>query len=66
MPDEVVDGQHTITLGGRTLELIYVGRKHPHNSLVRRLPKAKLIFAVDFIPVQAVFWRSVPDSRLDG
>lgn len=65
MPDEVVDSQHTITLGGTTLELIYVGRNHSDNSLVMRLPKEKVIFAVDFIPVQAVFWRSMPDSWLD-
>jgi len=65
MPDEVVDSQHTITLGGTTLDLIYVGRNHSDNSLVMRLPKEKVIFAVDFIPVQAVFWRSMPDSWLD-
>jgi glyoxylase-like metal-dependent hydrolase (beta-lactamase superfamily II) len=65
MPDEVVDNQHTITLGGTTLELHYVGRNHSDNSLVMRLPKEKVIFAVDFIPVQAVFWRSMPDSWLD-
>jgi glyoxylase-like metal-dependent hydrolase (beta-lactamase superfamily II) len=65
MPDEVVDSQHTIALGGTTLELIYVGRNHSDNSLVMRLPKEKVIFAVDFIPVQAVFWRSMPDSWLD-
>ena len=65
MPDEVVDNQHTITLGGTTLELSYVGRNHSDNSLVMRLPKEKVIFAVDFIPVQAVFWRSMPDSWLD-
>ena len=65
MPDEVVDDQRTITLGGTTLELHYVGRNHSDNSLVMRLPKEKVIFAVDFIPVQAVFWRSMPDSWLD-
>src|SRR6478672_3483577 len=65
MPDEVVDNEHTITLGGTTLELHYVGRNHSDNSLVMRLPKEKVIFAVDFIPVQAVFWRSMPDSWLD-
>jgi glyoxylase-like metal-dependent hydrolase (beta-lactamase superfamily II) len=62
LPDEVVDNQHILTLGGTTLELIYVGRNHSDNSLVMRLPKEKIIFAVDFIPVQAVFWRSMPDS----
>ena len=65
LPDEVVDNQHTLTLGGTTLELMYVGRNHSDNSLVMRLPKEKIIFAVDFVPVQAVFWRSMPDSWLD-
>ena len=30
-----------------------------------RLPKEKVIFAVDFIPVEAGFWRSMPDSWID-
>ncbi len=62
LPDEVVDSKHTLTLGGTTLELLYVGRNHSDNSLVMRLPKERIIFAVDFIPVQALFWRSMPDS----
>jgi glyoxylase-like metal-dependent hydrolase (beta-lactamase superfamily II) len=65
LPDEVVDSKHTLTLGGTTLELLYVGRNHSDNSLVMRLPKERIIFAVDFIPVQALFWRSMPDSWLD-
>lgn len=62
MPDEVVDDSRTITLGGTTLELKYVGRNHSDNTLVMHLPKEKVVFAVDFMPVQAVFWRSMPDS----
>ncbi len=65
LPDEVVDDKRTITLGGTTLELNYVGRNHSDNMLVMRLPKEKIIFVVDFIPVQALFWRSMPDSWLD-
>ena len=65
LPDEVVDSKHTLTLGGTTLELLYVGRNHSDNSLVMWLPKERIIFAVDFIPVQALFWRSMPDSWLD-
>jgi len=65
MPDELVDQQRTLTLGDTTLELLYVGRNHSDNSLVMRLPKERLIFAVDFVPIQAVFWRSMPDSWLD-
>ena len=33
--------------------------------LVMHLPKEKLIFVVDFVPIQAVHWRNMPDSWLD-
>ena len=62
MPDEVVDNRRTINLGGTTLELIYVGRNHSDNSLVMRLPKEKLIFTVDFIPIQSLLFRNLPDT----
>jgi glyoxylase-like metal-dependent hydrolase (beta-lactamase superfamily II) len=61
IPDEVVDNKKTITLGGTTLELHYVGRNHSDNMLVMRLPKEKIIFAVDFIPIQGLQWRSMQD-----
>lgn len=62
MPDEVVDSQRTITLGDTKLELLYVGRNHSDNSLVMRLPKEKIIFAVDFIPIQTLLFRNLPDT----
>jgi len=62
IPDEVVDGKKTITLGGTSLELIYVGRNHSDNSLVMRLPKEKLVFVVDFAPIEAVQFRNIPDN----
>jgi glyoxylase-like metal-dependent hydrolase (beta-lactamase superfamily II) len=62
MPDETVDTKKTITLGGTTLELHYVGRNHSDSSLVMRLPKEKLIFVVDFIPIEGVQFRNIPDN----
>ena len=62
MPDQVVDQKRAISLGGTTLELIYVGRNHSDSTLVMFLPKQKLIFAVDFIPINAANWRNMPDS----
>ena len=62
MPDEVVDNKRTISLGGTTLELLYVGRNHSDNSLVMRLPKEKLIFTVDFVPIQSLLFRNLPDT----
>jgi len=60
--DETVEDKRSITLGGTTLELIYVGRNHSDNTLLMRLPKEKLIFAVDFLPINSVNWRNMPDS----
>jgi len=62
IPDEVVDGKKTITLGGTTLELFYVGRNHSDDMLVMRLPKEKLVFVVDFAPIEAVQFRNIPDN----
>jgi glyoxylase-like metal-dependent hydrolase (beta-lactamase superfamily II) len=62
MPDETVDAKKVITLGGTTLELIYAGRNHSDNSLVMRLPKEKIIYAVDFLPLQGVQFRNMPDT----
>lgn len=52
VPDESVsDRGRTIKLGGTTLELKYVGKNHSDSTLVMRLPKEKIIFVVDLIPV---------------
>ena len=62
VPDQVVDGKSVITLGGETLELLYVGKNHSDSMLVMRLPKEKIIFTVDWIPIQAVQFRGMADT----
>ena len=64
IPDETVDDKRTINLGGTDVELLFVGKNHSDNSLVVRLPKEKLLFAVDFISVEALNFRAMPDSYL--
>jgi glyoxylase-like metal-dependent hydrolase (beta-lactamase superfamily II) len=52
LPDEVVgDNGRQITLGGTTLELSYVGLNHSDSLLLMRLPKEKILFLVDLVPV---------------
>jgi glyoxylase-like metal-dependent hydrolase (beta-lactamase superfamily II) len=51
IPDESVDKKKVITLGGTTLELHYLGLNHSDSTLVMRLPKEKIVFIVDTIPV---------------
>ena len=62
LPDQVVDDKKIIKLGDTTLELLYLGRNHSDNSLVMRLPKEKLVFVVDFAPIETVQFRNIPDN----
>jgi glyoxylase-like metal-dependent hydrolase (beta-lactamase superfamily II) len=64
IPDEVVDTVRAIDLGGVRVELHYVGRNHSDNSLVMLVPREKILFTVDFIPVQTVQFRDMPDGYL--
>jgi len=62
LPDETVGNNgRTIKLGGTTLELKYVGPNHSDSTLVMRLPKEKIIFVVDLIPVGQVPGRGMID-----
>ena len=51
LPDETFDSKKTINLGGTTLELSYLGLNHSDSTIVMRLPKEKIVFIVDTIPV---------------
>ncbi|HKT34705.1 MAG TPA: MBL fold metallo-hydrolase [Nitrospira sp.] len=59
-----------IDLGGTHVELIYTGKNHSDNSLVMLLPQQKLLFAVDFIPVETVAYRTMrsdyPDDWIES
>jgi glyoxylase-like metal-dependent hydrolase (beta-lactamase superfamily II) len=62
LPDETFTNKRTITLGDTTIELSYIGLNHSDSTLVMRLPKQKIIFAVDFIPVGSWPGRGIIDS----
>ena len=65
VPQVTFSGRMTIELGGTVLELVYVGRNHSDNSVVMRFPKERLLFAVDFIPVEAMAFRDFPDAYIE-
>ena len=54
-----------IELGGTIVELQYVGRNHSDNSIAMRFPKERLLFAVDFIPVESMAFRDFPDAYIE-
>ena len=56
-PDQVVDDAGTeIVVGGRRLELRWLGRGHTDNDLVIRVPDAGVIFAGDLLENGAPPW----------
>lgn len=65
VPDLTFTDRMVIDLGGRRVELIYTGKNHSDNSLVVLLPQDRLLFAVDFIPVETVAYRTLPDGYPD-
>src|SRR5213593_2354697 len=62
LPDETMGDKKTVKLGDTTLELTYLGLNHSDSSIVMRLPKEKLLFAVDFIPVGTFPGRGMIDA----
>lgn len=64
VPDITFDGEMIIELGGKTVELTYVGRSHSDNMIVMRFPEERVLFAVDFIPIKTVAWKNLTDAYI--
>ena len=62
LPDEIFEKAKTIKLGGTILELTYHGLNHSDTTIVMRLPKEKIIFTVDTVPVGSMPGRGMIDS----
>jgi glyoxylase-like metal-dependent hydrolase (beta-lactamase superfamily II) len=62
VPTMTFDDELSIELGGTTVELYYTGRNHSDNSIVLLHPTARVLFAVDFIPVDSLLFQSLPDA----
>jgi glyoxylase-like metal-dependent hydrolase (beta-lactamase superfamily II) len=64
VPDITFSDQMTIELGGKRVELSYVGRSHSDNMIIMRFPAERALFAVDFIPVKSVAWKDMTDAYI--
>ena len=65
IPDVAVDDRHNVTLGDVKLELYYVERNHPDDSLVMRVPQDRIMFAVDFLPIVSARKTMFGTTRVD-
>ena len=61
VPDVTVAERAVLRLGGRVIELHYLGNSHSDNMLVAYLPDVRIAFAVDFVGHDAVGYRDLPD-----
>jgi glyoxylase-like metal-dependent hydrolase (beta-lactamase superfamily II) len=64
VPQVTFSDRMTLELGGTVVELHHVGRNHSDNSVVMRFPRERLLFAVDFIPVNSFAFRDFPDAYM--
>ena len=65
VPDLTFSDRLTVELGGKKVELLYLGKNHSDNSIVMRFPDERSLFAVDFIPVKSLPFRDFPDAYVD-
>jgi glyoxylase-like metal-dependent hydrolase (beta-lactamase superfamily II) len=62
VPEIAFNDELSIELGGKTIELYYTRRNHSDNSIVLLYPERRLLFAVDFIWVNALPYQNLPDA----
>ena len=60
-PDLTYSDRMTVTLGGKTVELIHAMPSHSDDSTILRFPEERAVFGVDFVNV-----RRVPFQNLGG
>ena len=62
VPDVTFSDTMTITLGGKTVELSYLGRSHSDNMIVMHFPAERALFAVDFIAIKRLPYMTLSDA----
>lgn len=65
VPDVTFSDRLTVELGGKRVELLYLGKNHSDNSIVMRFPDERALFAVDFVLVKSLPFRDLPDAYID-
>ena len=64
-PDITFTERMTLALGGKQVELIYLGKNHSDNSIVMHFPAEIAVFAVDFVAVNRLPYRNLPNSYVE-
>lgn len=62
VPDVTFSDRMTIALGGKVVELIYVGKSHSDNLIAMHFPAERAVYTVDFISVKRLPYMNLSDS----
>lgn len=65
VPDVTFTDRMTLRLGGKTVELIYVGLGHSDNSIVMLFPDERALFAVDIVTVDRVPYQDLKNNYVE-
>lgn len=66
VPDITFSERMTLQLGGKTVELVYLGKNHSDNLIVMNFVDERTLFAVDIIVPNRVPFRDFPNADIDG
>lgn len=62
VPEITFSDRATVRLGGKTVELVYLGKSHSDNMIVMHFPEERALFAVDFISVKRLPYMNLSDA----
>ncbi len=65
-PQVTFSDRKTLELGGKQVELIYLGPSHSDNLILMRFPAERTVFAVDIVAVRRLPYQDFPDAELGG
>ena len=66
IPQVTFSDRKTLELGGRQVELIYLGPSHSDNLIAMRFPAERTVFAVDIVAAKRLPYQDFPDADLNG
>ena len=62
LPDLTFSDTMTVTLGGKSVALTFIGASHSDNLIVMNFPAERTLFAVDIVSVRCVAYKTLSDS----
>ena len=66
VPQETFTDTKTVSLGGASVELTYLGPNHADGMIVMRFPKERTLFAVEIVPIDSIAYRDFPNANING